>query len=62
MTYELFKEVVAEKILGYMSPELQNSKVDIHSVDKVNQKLDGLNIVPNCHIVNFKTSLLFIAG
>jgi len=47
MTYELFKEVVAEKILGYMSPDLQNCKVNIHSVDKVNQKLDGLNIVPN---------------
>ena len=47
MNYELFKEVVAEKILSYMSPEFQNSRVDIRSVEKVNQKLDGLNIIPN---------------
>jgi len=46
INYELFKEVVAEKILGYMPSEYQNSRVDIHSVSKVNQTMDGLNIVP----------------
>lgn len=46
MNYELFKEVVENKILGYMSPEYQNSRIDIHSVTKVNQNMDGLNIVP----------------
>lgn len=46
MNYELFKEVVADKILGYMSPEYQNSKVDIRSVTKVNQNMDGLNLIP----------------
>ena len=35
-----------EKILGYMPSEYQNSGVDIHSVSKVNQTMDGLNIVP----------------
>ncbi len=46
MNYELFKEVVAEKILGYMPSEYQISKVEIHAVSKVNQTLDGLNIIP----------------
>lgn len=45
MDYELFKEVVAEKILGYMPPEYQNSRVEIRPVTKVNQIADGLNIV-----------------
>ncbi len=46
MNYELFKAVVGDKILGYMPSEYQDSKVDINSVSKVNQTLDGLNIIP----------------
>lgn len=46
MNYELFKEVVAEQILGFMPSEYQNSRVEINSVTKVNQISDGLNIIP----------------
>jgi hypothetical protein len=46
MNYELFKEVVAEQILGFMPSEYQNSRVEINSVAKVNQIFDGLNIIP----------------
>lgn len=46
MTYELFKDVVAEKILEYMPLEYRNSVVEIKFVPKVNETLDGLNIIP----------------
>ena len=45
--YELFKKAVTERILDYMPQEYQNSRVDIHSISKVNQTLDGLHIVPS---------------
>lgn len=46
MNYELFKEVVAEKIKDYMPQEYQDCKVEIHSVTKVNRDLDALNLIP----------------
>lgn len=45
MNYDIFKEVVAEKILDYLPEEYKNRKVEIHSVDKVNQTKDGLNLL-----------------
>jgi hypothetical protein len=45
MNYDLFKDVVMEKILGYMSMDYRSCKVEFHSISKVNQTLDGLNIV-----------------
>ena len=44
MDYQSFKDVVVEKILDYMPPEYANAIVDIHEVEKVNQKVDGLII------------------
>ncbi|SCP98640.1 DUF5688 family protein [Anaerobium acetethylicum] len=46
INYELFKKAITERILDYMPEEYQNSQVDIHSISKVNQTLDGLHIVP----------------
>lgn len=46
MNYELFKEVVAEKIKDYMPQEYQDCKVEIHAVTKVNRDLDALNLIP----------------
>lgn len=44
MDYQNFKDVVAEKVLDFMPPEYANAIVEIHEVEKVNQKLDGLTI------------------
>lgn len=46
MNYELFKEVVAEKLMSYMPQEFRDYKLDVHAVTKVNQTLDALNIIP----------------
>ncbi len=46
MNYELFKEVVTEKFMDYMSEEFVDFKVDIHPVVKVNQTLDSINLIP----------------
>lgn len=46
MNYELFKELVAKNFMSYMAPEFQDYSLDIHSVTKVNQTLDAMNIIP----------------
>ena len=46
MNYELFKEVVAEKFKEFMPEEYKDYKVDVHSITKVNQTMDGINLVP----------------
>lgn len=45
MNYELFKEVVAEKFMDYMSGQYKDMRLEICPVDKVNVTLDGLNLV-----------------
>lgn len=47
MDYEVFKEVVKEKILDYLPEEYRGASVDIESVNKINQKLDALQIRPS---------------
>ena len=47
MDYELFKSVVEEKFIGFLSEKFQNSQVVIHPVNKVNSTLDGLSIKSN---------------
>ncbi len=42
MDYEIFKEVVAEKMTSYLPGELKGREVMIHPVDKINQTVDGL--------------------
>lgn len=42
MEYEIFKEVVAEKMPSYLPGELKGREVMIHPVDKINQTVDGL--------------------
>lgn len=42
MNYEIFKEVVAEKMPSYLPGELKGREVMIHPVDKINQTVDGL--------------------
>ncbi len=44
MNYEIFKEVVAEKFMDFMPEQYKDMHVDVHSVDKVNQTLDGLTL------------------
>lgn len=46
MNYKMFKEIVKEQFLNYMPDDFKEHKVDIHSVNKVNQKLDGLSLIP----------------
>ena len=46
MNYELFKEVAAEKFKEFMPKEFKDCKVDVHSITKVNQTMDGINLVP----------------
>lgn len=45
MNYEIFKEVVAEKFMGYLPSQYQNMTLRVESVNKVNQKLDGMTLV-----------------
>ena len=42
MDYEIFKEVVAEKMPSFLPGELRGREVMIYPVDKINQTLDGL--------------------
>lgn len=44
MDYEIFKDVVKEKFLSYMPEKYQDMEVRISQVEKVNRKLDGLNL------------------
>ncbi len=44
MNYEIFKEVVKEKIKDYLPPKYENAEVNIHSANKVNQVKDGLTV------------------
>jgi hypothetical protein len=46
MNYDLFKEAVTEKFMSYMSADLQDYSINVHTVTKVNQTLDALNIIP----------------
>lgn len=45
MNYELFKEVVVEKFMDYMSDEFQSYKLNMTQVEKVNHVKDGINLV-----------------
>ena len=60
MDYEMFKEIVREKIKDYMPPEYGNAAVDILAVDKVNGKRDALalhkpgeRMAPNLYLDDF---------
>lgn len=44
MNYEMFKEIVKEKIKNYMSPEYRDATVEIISVNKVNGVRDALTV------------------
>jgi len=46
MNYELFKKLVEERFMHCMPQELQDYSVNVHTVAKVNQNLDALNIIP----------------
>ncbi len=60
MDYEMFKEIVREKIKDYMPPEYENAAVDILAVNKVNGKRDALafrkpgeRVAPNLYLDDF---------
>ena len=60
MDYEMFKEIVREKIKDYMPPEYENAAVDILAVNKVNGKRDALalhkpgeRMAPNLYLDDF---------
>ncbi|MHC1723728.1 MAG: DUF5688 family protein [Aminipila sp.] len=46
INYELFKEGVTNKIIGFMPEEYANYEVKVDRVKKVNQTLDCLNLIP----------------
>ena len=45
MNYEIFKEVVAEKFMDYMSEQYQGMRLRVEPVNKVNKVLDGITLV-----------------
>ena len=62
MNYEIFKEVVKEKILDYLPPAYQNSEVILHQVNKFNKTVpeDGLVVAKpgeNVHPVVYLNSM-----
>ena len=44
MDYEIFKEVVKESFLSCMPDGYQGMEVSVVPVEKVNRRLDGLNL------------------
>ena len=46
MEYEVFKEIVKEQFLSYMPDDFANHTVNVHSVMKVNQSVDKLELIP----------------
>ena len=44
MNYEVFKDVVVEKFLGYLPEEFQDMQVVVTPITKVNRTLDGLTV------------------
>lgn len=46
MNYEMFKEIVKEQFLNHMPEEFADHQISIHPVDKVNQRLDAINVLP----------------
>lgn len=60
MNYEIFKEVVAEKILDYMGAAFQDYEVDIRPVQKVNRTLDGLNLTPPANVAGNVSPTIYI--
>lgn len=44
LKYDEFKSRVEKEFLSYMSEKYQNMKLEIRSVEKVNQRLDGLTL------------------
>lgn len=48
MTYEIFKEYIAEKILDFLPEELKDCEVQLEKINKTNQVLDRLKLIsPN---------------
>ena len=45
MNYEMFKEMVSQKITDYMPEEYRDRKIALSSVDKINQKRDALTFM-----------------
>jgi len=46
MEYEVFKEIVKEQFLSYMPEDFANHTVNVHSVMKVNESVDKLELIP----------------
>lgn len=46
MTYEIFKEYIAEKILDFLPEELKDCEVKTEKINKTNQVLDCLRLIP----------------
>lgn len=44
MNYEIFKEVVTEKLMDYLPEEYHDMKLKVCPVDKVNMTMDGLSL------------------
>lgn len=46
MEYEVFKEIVKEQFLSYMPDDFAKHTVNVHSVMKVNESVDKLELIP----------------
>lgn len=44
MDYEIFKNLVKEKILSYMPEKYQEMEVAVNTVEKINRKMDGMSL------------------
>ncbi len=44
MSFDIFKEVVKEKIKDYLPEQFQNFTVDIHTIQKINREMAGLTL------------------
>lgn len=47
MNYETFKEYMAEKLLDFLPNEFKTCEVKLESVNKTNQTLDSLRLIPS---------------
>lgn len=47
MEYKLFKKVVTERFLEFLPEEYKDAEIIIRPIEKVNETLDGLSVIPS---------------
>lgn len=54
MNYETFKGIVVEKFKDYLPKEYQGMELSIHTVEKVNVRMEGIILIDNCNAITAK--------